>query len=67
MNFYFVFFFVLRAISVYDPNIHNLGVNLITNPLFQDPLLSNGTLVSFIPNAIPGWQCSGYCEISAYV
>ena len=63
MSFWLAILVVIYSQPLYDPSVYQLGTNLIVNSMFNDPLLTGGALVIFVPNAILGWNCTGFCKV----
>jgi hypothetical protein len=56
----------VSAQHIYDPNLHYLGANLITNADFSTPTLPLGSYNQAYPS-IDGWSCSVECQLKDMV
>ena len=53
----------LQAQALYDPLTHQPGPNLISNPLFDQPLVTPPMYYQFVLGSIPGWTCKNVCQL----
>ena len=57
----------VQSQSLYDQEFYTLGLNLIINPEFSSPHVTDGTTGQIIAGSIPGWTCNNACEIIIFM
>ena len=61
----FALFFILPLLhaQTYNPNLYELGDNLLVNPSFTSPVMTPNVTIENFPPTILGWNCTTYCQL----